>query len=79
MLKIVISCLIVFSVSGSNTTSFDNLLLGTPRKCDIVINRRGYALGYSKKYKQSLWVIYRITKAEMDAPKGQMISKLILS
>ena len=69
MLTIIISCLIIFSVSGLNAGSFDNLLLGTPGKCDIVINRRGYALGYSKKYKQSLWVIYRITKTEMDVPR----------
>jgi len=69
MLRAIISCLIIFSVSGSNTESFDNLLLGIPGKCDVVINRRGYALGYSKKYKQSLWVVYRITKAEMNAPR----------
>ncbi len=69
MLRIVISCLIIFSVSGLNAESFDNLLLGVPGKCDVIINRRGYALGYSIKYKQSLWVVYRITKTEMDAPR----------
>jgi endonuclease G len=69
MFKTVISCLVILSISGLNAESFDNLLPGVPGKSDIIINRKGYALGYSIKYKQSLWVVYRITKAEMDTPK----------
>lgn len=69
MFRTVILCLTIFSIYGLNAESFDNLLLGVPGKSDIIIKRRGYALGYSIKYKQSLWVVYRITKAEMDAPR----------
>ena len=43
---------------------YDNLSLGTPKKMDFVIDRRGFALGYSCRDKQSSWVTYRLTEAE---------------
>ena len=46
----------------------DNLDLGIPGESDQIINRPGYALGYSQNWKQPLWVTYRLTKDEVDAP-----------
>lgn len=46
---------------------YDNLTLGVPGGCDQIVNREGYALGFSRKYKQPLWVAYRITKEEAMA------------
>lgn len=48
---------------------FDNLELGIPGKSDQIINREGYALGYSRKHRQPLWVAYRITKDEAESQK----------
>lgn len=45
----------------------DNLDLGVPGECDQIVNREGYALGFSRKYKQPLWVAYRITKSEAES------------
>ena len=44
----------------------DNLALGVPGTNGVqVVNRRGYALGFSTKHKQPLWVAYRLTAAEV--------------
>ena len=44
----------------------DNLALGVPGSNGVqVVNRRGYALGFSLKHKQPLWVAYRLTAAEV--------------
>ena len=42
----------------------DNLELGIPSASDQIIDREGYALGYSQKYRQPLWVTYRLTREE---------------
>lgn len=47
--------------------SLDNLLLGVPSLADVIVEREGYALGYSEEHEQSLWVIYRLTKEEVIA------------
>ena len=54
---------IVIKNSGDlSKTPFDNLKMGVPTyKCDIIIDRVGYALGYSEKYEQPLWVSYKLT------------------
>ena len=44
---------------------FDNLDLGIPGPADQIIERRGYALGYSEQYEQPLWVSYRLTADEV--------------
>ena len=44
---------------------FDNLDYGAPCAADQIVNRMGYALGYSKKHKQPLWVAYRLTADEV--------------
>lgn len=51
---------------------YDNLSLGTPysmEKIDRVLDREGYALGYSEKHEQPLWVTYRLTAAEVQGKK----------
>ena len=51
-------------VANADVRQYDNLEFGVPGQCDQIVNREGYALGFSRKYKQPLWVAYRITKAE---------------
>lgn len=61
---------IAFAIGVSSTYAepqYDNLELGVPGECDQIVNREGYALGFSRAYKQPLWVVYRITKEEADA------------
>ena len=44
---------------------YDNLLLGIPNSADTILEREGYALGYSEKHEQAIWVIYHLTKNEV--------------
>ena len=44
---------------------WDNLDLGVPGKCDQVVEREGYALGYVEAWEQPAWVAYRLTKDEV--------------
>lgn len=50
--------------------SWDNLDLGVPGKCDQVIEREGYALGYVEAWEQPAWVAYRLTKDEVMSRKA---------
>ena len=52
--------------SAAEKSEFDNLLLGNPGKADIVIDRRGFAVGFSNKHRQPLWVIYKLTAEELQ-------------
>lgn len=53
-------------------TPFDNLKMGVPSfKCDVIIDRVGYALGYSEKYEQPLWVTYKLTADEVKSKKAK--------
>ena len=45
---------------------FDNLELGVPGKADKIVNRFGYALGFSRFFHQPLWVAYRLTAGEAN-------------
>ena len=49
---------------------YDNLLLGAPGKSDCLIDRSGYALGYSEEHEQALFVIYKLTSAEISPAKS---------
>jgi len=44
--------------------AWDNLDYGIPGACDQIVEREGYALGYSKRHGQPLWVSYRLTADE---------------
>ena len=53
-------------------TPYDNLTLGVPGyNCDIILDRMGYALGYSEKYEQPLWVAYKLTAEEVKVKKAK--------
>lgn len=52
------------SPEDAQSSPYDNLKLGIPAMADSVLDRRGYALGYSEKHEQPLWVTYRLTAAE---------------
>ena len=45
-------------------SKYDNLSFGVPGKADTIIDREGYALGYSEEHEQARWVIYRLTYEE---------------
>ena len=49
---------------------WDNLDLGVPGRCDQVIEREGYALGYVEAWEQPAWVAYRLTKDEVMTRKA---------
>ena len=61
----------LISVAGASqlfadTAIPDNIALGVPGSNGVqVVNRRGYALGFSPKHKQPLWVAYRLTAEEV--------------
>ncbi len=45
------------------------MALGIPYKTDLMLTRQGFALGYSKKYRQALWVSYILTSENLKTPK----------
>ena len=47
-----------------------HLIYGIPSDSDLLLNKQGFSLGYSQKYKQAIWVSY-ILKAE-DLKKEQV-------
>lgn len=47
-----------------STEGSDNLAYGIPGQADCIIDREGYALGYSEEHEQARWVIYRMTYEE---------------
>jgi len=47
-----------------STDGSDNLAFGIPGPADTIIDREGYALGYSEYHEQPLWVIYHMTAEE---------------
>ena len=53
--------------SAAEKSEFDKLLLGNPGKADVVIDRRGFAVGFSNQHRQPLWVIYKLTAEELQA------------
>lgn len=46
------------------TEGSDNLAYGIPGEADCIVDREGYALGYSEYHEQAIWVIYRMTAEE---------------
>lgn len=51
--------------TSAKLSRYDNLDYGIPCKSDQIVDREGYALGWSSKLKQPLWVQYRLTKEEV--------------
>ena len=52
-----------------------NLQLGIPAESDQMIDRSGFALGYSKSRRQALWVSYILTAAHLNAPQVKRANK----
>lgn len=50
-----------------STEGTDNLAFGAPGNADCIVEREGYALGYSDYHEQARWVIYRMTREEATA------------
>ncbi len=55
----------VSSPLDAAASPYDNLRLGVPKMTDVVLDRRGYALGYSEQHEQPLWVAYTLTADEV--------------
>ena len=54
---------------------YDNLSFGIPGKADTIIDRPGYALGYSEYHEQAAWGIYIITHEEATTKAAQRTNK----
>ena len=46
-----------------------NLACGMPSPADLVLNREGFALGYSTRWRQALWVSYLLRASDLAAPR----------
>lgn len=57
---------VIWQDHAQRQTSFsDNLDYGKPSENVLVIERKGYALGYNRKWKIAEWVSYRLTRDEV--------------
>lgn len=61
--------LFIVLFATSSLLAFDNLEMGIPSKTDTIINREGYALGYSEAHEQPAWVTYKLTRKEVKAKR----------
>lgn len=59
------------SPEEAESSPYDNLKLGVPGMADAVIDRRGYAFGYSEEFEQPRWVAYRLTDDEVRNRKTE--------
>ena len=59
-------------VSAEGPSRYDNLALGIPGKADVIVDREAYAIGYSERHGQPLWVIYKLTAEEV---KNKQVSR----
>lgn len=56
-------------VSGRKNGLPEHLVFGIPCDGDLILSRKGFSLGYSKKRRQALWVSYILTAEQCTAPK----------
>lgn len=47
----------------------EEILFGIPTTPDLLISRKGFSLGYSYKYRQSVWISYILTEENLQKPK----------
>ena len=64
-MRLVVTILTAVFCVHAHGGDFDNLDYGVPCTADQIVNRVGYALGYSQRHKQPLWVAYRLTADEV--------------
>ena len=77
-LKIFITlCLVLLASCRTlcQNPQYDNLSFGIPGKADTIIDRPGYALGYSEYHEQATWVIYIMTREEATTKEAQRTNK----
>ena len=61
----------VYDIAYEIFSDFDNLEYGIQGRQDTVINREGYAIGYSNQLKQPLWVCYNLTADEVKTKQAK--------
>ena len=49
----------------------DNLKYGIPQETDFILDRTGFALGYSVSHRQALWVSYILTAEEVESQEAK--------
>lgn len=54
------------NVEEAKSSPHDNLRVGVPFFADYVADRIGFCIGFSRKYRQPLWVQYRLTAQEVQ-------------
>ena len=70
--------LFVFGIFAQESVQqYDNLKFGIPGPADTIINREGYALGYSEKHEQAIWVSYILTREELSERKAKRTNKFL--
>ena len=65
----------LFGLSAAEPPQYDNLALGIPGKCDTLIDRPGYALGYIEYHEQAAFVIYKLTAREALIKEAQRTNR----
>lgn len=55
----------------------DNLMYGIPGEADLLINREGFALGYSHEHRQALWICYVLTKKNLLREQTKRTNKFL--
>ena len=56
-------------LSGNKNELPEHLVFGIPCDGDLILNRKGFSLGYSKKRRQALWVSYILTAEQCASGK----------
>lgn len=56
---------VALALAGGVARAGDHLAYGAPGTCDQLLDRTGFALGYSTAWKQPKWVSYRLTADEV--------------
>ena len=78
LFKLILTLCFIFSCfcwAGEQVPQYDNLFYGIPGKADTIIDRPGYALGYSEYHEQAAWVIYIMTREEATTKEAQRTNK----
>ena len=65
----------LFCLAAADAPKYDNLALGIPGKCDTLIDRPGYALGYIEYHEQAAFVIYKLTAREALTKEAQRTNR----
>lgn len=50
----------------AKASPYDNLCIGVPVFTDYVVDREWFSFGFSRKYRQVLWVQYRLLASEVE-------------